>query len=156
MAASASVLHDALIVGAGPAGLSSALTLSRALQTAVVFDSGIYRNQRATHMHTLPTWDHQNPADFRAAARSELLGRYQTVTFHNSAVTRIGISKHTVGNGDGNSIFEVASADGSQWLGRTVILATGVRDVLPDIQGYDDCWVHGMYANLYIFTSLHF
>lgn len=138
MAASA-LLHDTLIIGAGPAGLSSALTLARALQTAVVFDSGIYRNQRATHMHTLPTWDHQNPADFRAAARSELLGRYQTISFHDSNVTRISKAS--------NGMFEATSDDGLQWLGRTVILATGVRDVLPDIEGYDDCWVHGMYVS---------
>jgi thioredoxin reductase len=139
--AASSIIHDALIVGAGPAGLSSSLTLARALQTAVVFDSGIYRNQRATYMHTLPTWDHQKPADFRAAARAELLARYQTITFHDSAVTCIS----KAGN-DNNGMFEVTSDDGLQWLGRTVILATGVRDVLPDIKGYDDCWVHGMYV----------
>lgn len=131
-----SVLHDVLVVGAGPAGLSSALTLARALQTVVVFDSGVYRNQRATHMHTLPTWDHQNPADFRREARSEILSRYQTVSFHDSALT------HVAKNDKGN--FVATSADGLQWLGRSLILAMGVRDILPNIEGYDDCWVTGM------------
>lgn len=131
-----STIYDVLIVGAGPAGLSSALTLSRALQTAVVFDSGVYRNQRATHMHTLPTWDHQSPAEFRKSARAELLDRYNTVTFHDSALTQI--KKNANGN------FEATSADGQTWLGRVVVLATGVQDVLPDIEGYDECWARGM------------
>lgn len=129
-------LYDALVVGAGPSGLSTALTMARALQTVAVFDSGVYRNQLATHMHTLLTWDHKNPADFRQAARSEILSRYQTVSFHDTNVT--GIRKNDLGN------FEATGPDGQSWLGRSVILASGVRDVLPDIEGYEDCWVKGM------------
>src|SRR5436190_16266501 len=65
-------LHDVLIIGGGPAGLSAALSLARLLHTVVVFDSGVYRNRFADRMHTLSTWDHQRPADYRAAARKEL------------------------------------------------------------------------------------
>jgi gliotoxin/aspirochlorine biosynthesis thioredoxin reductase len=139
------ILYDALVIGGGPAGLSAALTLARALQTAVVFDSGAYRNQRATHMHTLPTWDHVSPAQFRAAARKEILARYQTVQFQDMALTKVAgpISKGA------KRYFEAVGDDGQLWRGRTVILANGVRDVLPDIEGYEDCWVKGIFHCLF-------
>ncbi|OTA92440.1 hypothetical protein M434DRAFT_324807 [Hypoxylon sp. CO27-5] len=137
----APTVHDALVIGGGPAGISSALTMARALQKVVVFDSGVYRNQRATHMHTLPTWDHKNPADFRRTARAEILSRYKTVSFHDSALTHVKKTE--------SGTFEATSADGRQWLGRVIILATGVRDVLPDIDGYDECWVRGIFHCLF-------
>jgi thioredoxin reductase len=135
----AAALYDVLIVGGGPSGQSAALTLARALQTAVVFDSGVYRNQRTSHMHTLPTWDHRSPAEFRAAARAEFLARYKTIQVHEHGL--ISIKKVDSGH------FEAMSTDGQLWRGRKVVLATGVRDIMPDIEGYDSCWVKGMYVS---------
>ena len=74
---------DALIIGAGPAGLSAALSLARQLHTVVVFDSSSYRNATSSHMHTVLTWDHKNPNDFRGAARQNILDGYETVQFVN-------------------------------------------------------------------------
>lgn len=71
-------LVDALIIGAGPAGLSAALALACQLHTAVVFDSSLFRNERSAYMHTIPTWDHKDPAAFRCATRKEILERYRT------------------------------------------------------------------------------
>lgn len=144
---STTVLYDALVVGAGPAGLSATLTLARALQTAVVFDSGVYRNQCATHMHTLPTWDHVSPAEFRAAARKEVLSRYQTISFQDMALNKIA-GPITDATG-ARKYFEATSADGQLFRGRSIILATGVRDVLPAIEGYEECWVKGIFHCLF-------
>ena len=134
MTASA-IVRDVLIVGAGPAGLTCALTLARALHTVSVFDSGVYRNQLSTHMHTLPTWDHRDPKEWRQAARREALERYQTVQFHD--VTLQSIKKK-------DGIFEATSTEGEPWVGRKVVLAMGVKDIMPDIEGYASCWVKGM------------
>src|SRR5690348_7851847 len=98
-------LVDALIIGAGPAGLSAALALARQLHTAVVFDSSLFRNARSAHMHTIPTWDHKDPAAFRGATRKEILERYNTISFEDCEVAKV----ETTSAGD----FAATAADGT-------------------------------------------
>jgi gliotoxin/aspirochlorine biosynthesis thioredoxin reductase len=64
---------DILVIGAGPADLTAALTVIRQTHTAILFDSGNYRNGAAHHMHTIPTLDHRDPAKFREEAQKEIL-----------------------------------------------------------------------------------
>lgn len=131
-------LLDVLIIGGGPAGLSSATGLARQLYTAVVFDSGVYRNQLANHMHNVLTWDHQSPADFRKKGREDILNRYTTIDFQDTEIT--SVAKTAQGH------FELKDVQGRMWTGRKLVLATGVKDVFPDIEGYGDCWARGMYV----------
>jgi thioredoxin reductase len=132
----ASANLDVLIVGGGPAGLAAALGLCRAQYTAAVFDSGVYRNRLADHMHTVPTWDHINPAEYRKAAREEILRRYNTVKFVNTTIQSIRKTDHNT--------FVATNLEGKEWTGKKLLLASGVTDVFPDIQGYGDCWAKGM------------
>lgn len=129
-------LVDALIIGAGPAGLSAALALARQLHTAIVFDSSLFRNARSAHMHTIPTWDHKDPAAFRGATRAEILERYNTISFEDREIATI--EKTTAGD------FAATTADGTAFTGRRVLLASGVTDLALDIKGYDDCWGRSM------------
>lgn len=133
---------DVMIIGGGPAGLSAASGLARQLYTAVVFDSGVYRNEKAGHMHNVITWDHQDPAVFRKKARDDLLKRYSTIKFQDD--TKIERVERT---SDGR--FQAIDTQGRTWIGRKLVLATGVRDIYPDIDGYGDCWGTGMYAALF-------
>jgi thioredoxin reductase len=158
LAMSSSVtLFDALIIGAGPAGLSTATGLARQLHTAIVFDSAVYRNARAEHMHNVLGWDHFSPAKLREKGRADLLARYQTVKFADVAVASIQkmiIGKGTSGDGRNSSedakkelsIFEAVDVTGRAWHGRKVVLATGVKDRMLDIEGFDECWGRGMYV----------
>ncbi len=129
-------LRDVLIVGAGPGGLAAATGLARQLYTAVVFDSGVYRNARTEHMHNVPTWDHRSPKEFRTKAKEDLLARYNTIQFENATVE--SIQRTTKG------YFEAMDTNGGKWTGRKVILATGVRDIFPEIDNYSDVWVKGV------------
>jgi len=127
---------DVLIIGGGPGGLAVATGLARQLYTAVVFDSGVYRNARTKHMHNVPTWDHRDPADFRAAARSDILARYDTIRFEETKVESVRRTD--------NGRFEATDARGTTWTGKKLVLASGMRDVYPDIPGYDDVWGRGV------------
>lgn len=134
-------VYDALIIGGGPAGLSTALGLSRILHTAVLFDSGVYRNQLAKHMHIVSTWDHQDPEEFRAAARKELTARYDSVRIQNSTVEKVEKLE--------NGWFKATDASQQEWTGKKLVLATGSKDVFPNIPGYEECWVKGIFHCLF-------
>ncbi|CAI6332534.1 unnamed protein product [Periconia digitata] len=131
--------YEIMVVGAGPAGLSTAASIVRQDYRVVIFDSGEYRNALSKHMHTLPTWDHQDPAAFREAAVKDF-ARYGSVSIENVQVE--SIKKREDG------LFE-ASAGGKSWTAQKVVLATGVEDVFPDIPGYAECWVSGIFHCLY-------
>jgi thioredoxin reductase len=96
-------------------------------------------------MHVVVTWDHQDPADFRAAARKDLLARYNTTQFEDVKVE--SIFKNEKG------LFEAIDAKDRKWIGRKVVLATGVRDIYPDIEGYDECWTTGVYVSPLLSTN---
>lgn len=83
-------------------------------------------------MHTVSTWDHRPPAEYRAAARQELVSRYNTVRLEDVGIKR---SKKTE-----KGMFQLVDDHGREWMGRKLILATGVRDIMLDIEGYEDCW----------------
>jgi thioredoxin reductase len=124
------MIYDTLILGAGPAGLSAALGLARQLYSVVVFDSQNYRNYPTSHMHNVLTWDHKSPVDFRASARADILSRYDGIIFCETRIDSI------VKREDGS--FEVAGELEDKTVGRKVVLATGVGDVMPDIDGFGE------------------
>lgn len=130
------MIHDTLIIGAGPAGLQTALGLARQLYSVVVFDSQQYRNSPADHMHNVLTWDHKAPNEFRTSAQANLLARYRTVSIRNSRINNIAKSE--------DNTFEAVDDLGTKFVGKTVVLATGVSDVLPDIDGFKELWGKSM------------
>lgn len=116
--------YDVAIVGGGPAGLSCALVLGRSCRTVLVCDSGEYRNAASDAMHGYLSRDGLNPREFLTIARDEL--------------KKYGIECRpiSVKNAErAGKRFHLTLADGCEVTSRKLVLATGVVDVLPEVEG---------------------
>ncbi len=121
--------YDAVVIGGGPAGLQTALTLGRMRRHTLLLDSGSYRNERAGHIHNFAGFEGTPPEEYRAAARRDLAA-YSTVE------TRTATASSVKPDGD---LF-VVEVDGAPVHARRVVLATGLRDRLPEHPGLAELW----------------
>ncbi|KAI0154502.1 FAD/NAD(P)-binding domain-containing protein [Xylariaceae sp. FL1272] len=67
--------------------------------------------------------------------------------YRNGSVTMKFVEVNAIKQIDGK--FEASTNNGQKWIGKKVILATGVKDVFPGIPGYADCWISGIFHCLY-------
>ena len=137
-------MYDALVIGGGPAGLQAALTLGRMHRSTLLLDSGSYRNAPVDHMHNVVTNDGRDPAEFRALARGELAA-YDDVRVRDVAATSVERLA--------DDTFEVTLGDGGTATARSLVLATGVRDVMPDVPGFAEQW--GLTVHMCPFCHAH-
>lgn len=121
---------DVIIIGGSYAGLSAAMALGRALRHVVILDAGEPANRQTPHSHNFLTHEGTPPAAIADIARQQVLA-YPTITFKNDKV---------VGAEQTDGGFEVATQSGQQYQTRKLLLATGVVDQLPAIDGLADCW----------------
>src|SRR5690242_9270431 len=117
---------DVIIVGGGPAGLSAALILGRCRRRAVVFDFGEPRNARSRALHGYLTRDGIAPSEFLKIGR-EQLAPYDTIEFRPGKVAHV---KREEG------CFTAILESGERVSARTLLLASGVVDELPQIAGF--------------------
>ncbi|MDB5350311.1 MAG: FAD-dependent pyridine nucleotide-disulfide oxidoreductase [Planctomycetota bacterium] len=136
------MLYDALIVGGGPAGLSAALVLGRCRRRVLVCDTGQPRNAGAQAMHGYLSRDGLPPRELLHLGRVEI-ARYG-VEFLEAEVVSVQRSAEAP-FADDRAGFEVATADGRTHIGRKLLLATGVRDVLPPIEGAERYYGRGVH-----------
>jgi thioredoxin reductase len=129
-------MFDVIVVGGGPSGLAGALTLGRALRSTLVVDSREPRNAPAHEMHNFLSRDGTPPVELRRIARNQL-ERYSTVELRDTSVTSA-----TPTGDDG---FEVRLADGTVDRARRVLLATGLIDDLPPVDGLAELWGRGVF-----------
>ena len=121
--------YDVVIVGGGAAGLSAALVLSRARRRVLVVDAGAPRNAPAAHMHGFLSRDGLPPGELLAIGRQEVAGYGGTVVA--DAVTEV----EQLGDA-----FQLRLAGGVNVSARRLVVATGLRDVLPDVGGLQERW----------------
>jgi thioredoxin reductase len=121
-----SAAYDVVVVGGGAAGLNAALVLGRARRRVAVVDAGSPRNAPAAHMQGFLSRDGMSPADFLVAGRDEV---------SSYGVELIAGRVEAIDAG-----FDVRLSGGQTLNGRRILLATGVRDELPDIPGVRERW----------------
>lgn len=121
--------YEVIVIGGGAAGLSAALVLSRARRTVAVVDAGEPRNAPATHLQGFLSRDGLPPRELLAIGRSEVEA-YGGQVFRNRATDL----RRTTGG------FDVELADGQVLTARRVLVATGLRDELPDLPGVRERW----------------
>jgi len=117
-------IHDAIVVGGGPAGLTAAIYLARFRRRCVVLDDGHSRARWIPTSHNIP--------GFTAGIGGQelLLALREQSAKYGAQIRRTHVSSVAFHD----DIF-VLCTDQDTLYSRYLLLATGVRDHLPAIEG---------------------
>lgn len=118
---------DVVVVGGGPAGLSATLVLARCGRQVLLCDSGHSRNAASPHLNGFLTRDGTDPDLLRGLGRSEL-SKYDTVRTWDDEVVDAQRTE---------SGFTVTLSDLTMVPTRKLLLATGVLDEVPQVEGFN-------------------
>lgn len=134
---------DVIIIGGSYAGLSSAMALGRSLRNVLIIDSGIPCNRQTPQSHNFITQDGEKPNVIAEKAQAQVL-KYETVKFYT------GLAVDGVKTEKG---FEITTNTNDKFSANKLIFATGIRDTMPDIKGFSECWgisiIHCPYCHGY-------
>ncbi len=130
------MIVDSAIIGGGPAGLNAALVLGRARRSVIVFDDNHPRNAVTQESHGFLTRDGVKPDEFRAIAHQEIR-KYPSVEMQPVRVTAI---RHAA------DAFEITTEQGDVFSAKTVLLATGLKEILPPIEGLHDYYGKSLFC----------
>lgn len=120
---------DVAIAGGGPAGLAAALWLARYRRRVTVFDAGSSRNQPAWAVHGYPGLADPAPASLRSALREQ--ARSAGASVERGEIVAVQGEKDA---------FTVRTAEDRSIIARRVILAYGMRDYIPAIEGVEELY----------------
>lgn len=134
---------DVIIIGGSYAGLSAAMALGRSLRNVLIIDSGLPCNRQTPHSHNFITQDGETPGAIAQKAREQVLS-YPTVQFLNGEAVN---GKQT------DKGFVIITAAGDSFTSKKLIFATGIKDIMPAIPGFSECWgisvIHCPYCHGY-------
>lgn len=127
---------DVIVVGGSFAGLSATMQLARARRRVALIDAAAPRNRFTKASHGFLGQDGKSPHEIVATGRSEL-GRYPTVKLIDAEAVS------AVAEGD---VFNVTLSGGEVLQAARLVLATGMRDELPDVPGLDLRWGRSIFV----------
>lgn len=122
--------YDVIIVGGSYSGLATGMALGRAMRKVLIIDSGNPCNKQTPYSHNFLTHDGKTPGEIARLAKHQVQ-QYDTVSFLDAWVT--------AGSKTDNG-FELQIQSGEVFSGRKLVFATGIKDIMPDIPGFSDCW----------------
>ncbi|WP_417361644.1 NAD(P)/FAD-dependent oxidoreductase [Galbibacter sp.] len=139
--------YEVIIVGGSYAGLSAAMALGRSLREVLIIDSGSACNRQTPHSHNFITQDGVAPAEITALAKEQVL-QYKTVDFVNDLA---------IASKESDDGFIVTTQSNIKFSAKKLIFATGLKDLIPDTKGFQDCWgisiIHCPYCHGYEFRN---
>lgn len=121
---------DVIIVGGSYSGLAAGMALGRALKKVLIIDSGKPCNAQTPHSHNFLTQDGKAPSEIAALAKKQV-EMYDTITFFN------GLASNGKKTATG---FELQVTSGETFQSEKLIFATGIKDEMPNIEGFSECW----------------
>lgn len=122
--------YEVIIIGGSYAGLSAGMSLGRSLRNTLIIDSGKPCNRQTPHSHNFITHDGKTPKEISELAR-EQVAAYDTVKFYEGSVVKLRRI---------NAEFEAEISTGEKFYAKKLILASGLKDIMPDIPGFAECW----------------
>ncbi|MFC7986971.1 NAD(P)/FAD-dependent oxidoreductase [Streptomyces sp. NPDC057336] len=130
---------DVVVIGGGAAGLNGALMLARSRRSVVVIDSGTPRNAPAAAMHGFIVLDGTSPPEILERGREQVRQYGGRIVFGEVAAAEPAAS-----SAGGDLRFTVTLNDGRTLTARRVLVASGLRDVLPEVPGLAAHWGHSV------------
>jgi thioredoxin reductase len=134
---------EVIIIGGSYAGLSAAMALGRSLREVLIIDGGNRCNRQTPHAHNFLTRDGEQPGSIAKKGKAEVL-KYSTVKW----IDDLAISGEKLQNG-----FSITTQTGTVLSAKKLLFASGIKDIMPDIKGFDACWgisiVHCPYCHGY-------
>ncbi len=123
-------LFDVIIIGGSYSGLAAAMALGRALRKVLIIDSGKPCNRQTPFSHNFLTQDGKTPKEIATLAKQQV-AVYNTVELYNDLV--IHVSKTQNG-------FRIQTSSEAIFSASKLVFATGIKDEMPDIKGFSECW----------------
>jgi thioredoxin reductase len=121
---------EVVIIGGSYAGLSAAMALGRSLRKVLIIDNGKPCNAQTPYSHNFITHDGKPPHVIRTEALKQVL-HYPTVQIFEGTVERVEKNAEA---------FSVFTNEGRTFSGAKLLLATGLKDQFPAIEGFEQCW----------------
>lgn len=128
-------LQDVIIIGGGPAGLNAAVVLGRCRRKVLVFDTAQQRNRWSHGMHNYLTQDDILPQDFIKISHAEI--KKYGVELLQKRIVRARKNEE--------GLFVVRADDNESYYAKKLLIATGLADNVPPIEGFLEMYGHSVH-----------